>query len=211
MKKFILMISIVCFFFVTVVEAKSKEKLWWGIILTALGTGLAVDGFSWEKDISNSNPQITITKNTWWKEKIINWWTHHDWQVKNTGNVTITDVDVRVSYYDRFGLLIDDYYFNNYYLHENGTAGWNDWLTNCGATEPYYAYLSYEIDSYIPKMKQKNLTQGYIGIAWACSGLYLIVDYAISNTKYSKFMNKYELELRLVNKGYPNLLLSKRI
>ncbi len=123
MRKFGLMVLIVCFSFSSIFvdksQAQGKGKLLGGIALTVLGTVLAVDGFSevvdkewdeqvldytWQKDISD--PEITITENVWAKEEIISWWAHHWWEVKNTGNVTVTDVDVRVSYYDSNYLLI---------------------------------------------------------------------------------------------------------
>ena len=248
MRRFFLMVLVCCFLQATLSEkahAEGKGKLLGGIILTVLGIGLAADGFSqvvdkewdekvidreWNEDISN--PELTITENVWSKELILTWWAHHWWEVKNTGNVEITDCDITVSYYDSGGFLIDYWTFDRS-LSVGNSTGWDDWLTNCGATEPDSAYLTPVINSYIPvyehhitykyeprkeyatihhkTMKQKNPTLGYIGIAGGCYGLYLIIDYVKESSRVSKFLGKHYLDIKLVKKyNSINLFMTKK-
>ena len=237
MKKLVISIIIVLLFSQSAM-AKREGKLALGLVLTAIGAVMAQDGFrevidrewnqieldyTWQKDVSN--PQITITKNGWWKEKIISWWAHHDWEIKNTGNVTITDVDVTLVYYDAYGTYIGGYTFSNNFLYVNDTTGQDDWLTNFDV-EPYSAYTGYKIDSYIHKyetqyvyktvhyktMKQNNPVQGYIGVTVACYGIYTFFDSVAKDTKVSKFMNKHNLNVNLMNDyDCVKMVLTKRI
>ncbi|MFH1282197.1 MAG: hypothetical protein ABII27_00855 [bacterium] len=223
------------------VKYKDKRNIWkliGGIVLAGGGTYAAVDGFrkvtdkewdqtvvvsQWNEDISD--PEVTITSNNWSKEQFISWWCHSWWTVENTGNVDITYLDVTIGYYDvNQNLITYDSFYRS--LDTGESTGWDDWLTSCGGIEPYYEVLEWEIIDYTPiyethsiygtvhhkTTKKKNEAQGYVGIAAAAGGLYLIVDYILDGSRIKQAMNKKGLDIKFAQlNNYFGLMLTKRI
>ncbi len=61
-------------------------------------------------------------------------------------------------------------------------------------------------------MKQKSPVQGYIGVAGAGVGLYLVVDYFKENKKVAKLLEENNLDIKIVNRhNQVALLFEKKI
>ena len=217
-------------------ESPKIAQLIFGIILLGAGTALAMDGFSKKtevtyetvavvkdvsvpvtKDITTdtdvSNPQVTsFTGWSWNKYKIITWWADASGAFTNTGNVTLSGLQVDISFYDNFGLLLKNTTFTSPSIAVPGQAvGWSRSANNT-VFEAFTASVQYSYSSYLPKIisqttkqtvneiqqqtvfvtvkkeetKIKSVAQGAGGIAVAGLGSFMVVNYFVAKSKMEK-------------------------
>jgi len=210
-----------------------------GMVLMAAGTFAAVDGFkevvdkewtekiiSGEYDWDVSSPRIDKSDWSWTSTKYTNWWADAEGKVYNSGDVTLNNVRVKVTFKDvAKSEITSSYVYIDGPIEPSSYGTWSNYNNNCGLIapewasinvtygyEPLYDHRVYYRYEHHKTYKKKNLPQAYTGIAVGAGGLYLIADSILDATKVKQALKKKDLEIQFAQKpNYFGLRLTKRL
>ncbi len=185
-------------------SGKSSSSLFWGVLLTTVGTYLAIDGFQSKPRVNKS---FRLKEINWGKGQNSSgyWYSSCSGIIDNTGNVPVT-VNLEIYYTTGY---YDTYDYESVTVNPGESQGWKS-LEYTGSYEPINVSVEVGSVKYGKSKEEKQIfsNQAEVGIAVAGLGIYIVLNHFVQKTRFAK---RTGLEIQMAARpGYYRLALDKR-